>query len=178
MEYQANWEKALKYTEIIRPRINPLSKAGTTQLPYIFLSESLQDSSSTFVRKGHIGVDQPTLLLPPNNPQFDGFEMNEYQKNEMNTFMNFLLVRGVRFPSLNYHHSSFDIAVHDGKLQEAINFHKDVLQREENMTAGLVVGKEDCWQFSILVFVASQMIKSSEGDVDYLMKKLKREDPS
>lgn len=178
MEYQSGWEKALKYTEIVRPRIKPLSSAGTTQLPYIFLSESLHDSSNTFVRRGYIGVDQPALLLPPNNPQFDGFEMNEYQKNEMNTFMNFLLVRGVRFPSMNYHNISFDLALHDGKLQEAINFHKDLLQREENMTTGLVVGKEDCWQFSILVFVASQMLKSSDHDVEYLLRKLKGKDPS
>ena len=38
------------------------------------------------------------------------------------------------------------------------------------MHSGLILGPEDCWQFSVIIFAASQMAKSAEGDIKRLME--------
>lgn len=174
MDFERNWETALKTTEIVRARIKPLSTYGTTQLPYVFLCEALSDPKSTLVRKGKIEVEKPSLLLPSNTPQFEGFELGEKLKADVDSLMNFMLVRGVRFPSMKFSNVSDDISLHDGRLSEAIRYHQDLLQKEENLSAGLVVGKESCWQFSILIFAGSQMIKSADGDIKRLLEDYRR----
>ena len=66
MDIERIWEKALKRTEIIRSRIQPLDTFEATLIPYIFLSESPAGTSGTFVRKGQVLVEKPALVLPPN----------------------------------------------------------------------------------------------------------------
>lgn len=174
MDFEQKWETALKVTEIIRSRIQPLAASGATFLPYVFLCEMLADSRTTMVRKGKIEVGQPSLFLPPNTPQFEGFEMNAGLKSDVDSFMSFLLVRGVRFPSLKYNNIADDISVFDDRLSGAVKYHQDLLAREENLTTGLIVGRESCWQFSILIFAASQILKSADGDIRRLMDEYRR----
>lgn len=175
MDFEKNWETALKTTEIIRGRIQPLSSLGVTLLPYVFLSEVLADSKSTLVRKGRIEVGKPSLLLPPNTPQFEGFEMSSSVKTDVDSFMSFLLVRGVRFPSLKYNNIAGDLSVFDGRLSGAVKHHQNILEREENLTTGLIVGKEQCWQFAVIIFAASQMLKSADGDIRRLLDEYRRQ---
>jgi len=42
MDIHDSWEKALKATEIIRPRVQPLQTFEATQIPYVFLAESVR----------------------------------------------------------------------------------------------------------------------------------------
>ena len=78
MKAYENWEKALKKTEIIRPRIQSMMTFSETSMPYILLSESSINMGDTVVRKGEVVVERPTLILPPNIPQFEGFEFVGY----------------------------------------------------------------------------------------------------
>ena len=59
--------------------------------------------------------------------------------------------------------------IQPGSLSKAIEEQKTLLQRHENVHSGLVVGPEDCWQFSILIFVAGQVMRSAEGDMRRLL---------
>ncbi len=58
MDIEKTWEKALKYTEIIRPRVEPLNTFRTTHLPYIFLTESSVNVGDSVVRKGEVLVEK------------------------------------------------------------------------------------------------------------------------
>ena len=169
MNIERSWEKALKRTEIIRPRIQALNTFESTAVPYILLSESLGSSGGSLVRKGKVLVERPALILPSNHPQFEGFDMDAEKRYDADLFMQFLMVRGVRFPSLQYHNLTYSLALHDGRLQEAIDDYKKQLQQEENVSTGLVIGPEDCWQFSILIFVGSQILRSADGDIERLL---------
>ena len=73
MDIQELWERALKNTEIIRPRVQELHTFSSTQLPYVFLSESSINAGDTVVRKGEVLVEKPSLILPADSPQFEGF---------------------------------------------------------------------------------------------------------
>ena len=168
MNIQDAWEKALKHTEIIRPRVHPLHTFATTHLPYLFLAESSVNSGDTVVRKGEIMVEKPSLILPSNAPQFEGFDFEEKLHLNPDLLTSFLLVRGVSFPSLKYNNKTDSIDIYEGRLKTAIEHYTSTLQREENVHTGLIAGTDDCWQLSVLIFICGQVAKSSEGDLKKL----------
>lgn len=173
MDFEAYWEKALKKTEIIRSRVQPLSTIGVTHLPYIFLAESAVNQGDCVVRSGEVEVEKPSIILPRNHPQFEGFDSDEVSFKS-NLITDFLFVRGIRFPSMKYNNKTHSLDVREGRLQASIDFYLAKLQREENTSTGLVIGSEDCWQFSVLIFVCSQILRSAEGDIQKLLDQYKK----
>ena len=173
MDIHDSWEKALKATEIIRPRVQPLQTFEATQIPYVFLAESAVNHGDTVVRKGEVTVEKPSIILPPNLPQFEGFEFDEKFSGVEDYLTTFLLVRGIRFPSMKYENKIESLDVREEKLSKAIEFFSHALQRQENVTTGLVIGPEDCWQFSVLIFICSQITRSAEGDIHKLFDRFR-----
>lgn len=174
MDLQETWEKALKRTEIIRPRVSPLSTFGPTHLPYIFLAESSVNIGDTVVRKGEVVVEKPSIILPQDFPQFEGFESEEVSAFNLDMLTSFLFVRGVRFPSLKYNNKTHSLDLREGKLQQSVDFYRHELEKQENVNSGLVLGPEDAWQFSILIFIAGQVVRQAEGDIKKLWEKYKK----
>ena len=169
MNIQDIWEKAVKKTEIVRPRVLPLATYAATTLPYISLAESAVNSGDTVVRRGEVTVERPSIVLPFNAPQFQGFDFEKEMQVNEEFFKSFLLVRGVQFPAMKYNNLNHSTDIFEGSLSKAIEHHKEQLQRGENVHTGLVAGPEDCWQFSILLFVCGQVAKSADGDIRRLM---------
>lgn len=174
MDIQEKWEKALEKTEIIRPRVQELLTFSPTDLPYIFLSESTVNIGDTVVRKGSILVEKPSLILPLGLPQFEGFNFEKEPDIDDDRVANFLLVRGVKFPSLKYNNKTYSLDIFEDRLKKAIEHYSDKLQREENVNTGLIIGPEDCWQFSVLIFVCTQVVRSTNGDIRKLLDEFKK----
>ena len=174
MDISKAWNKALKNTEIIRTRVQALMTFSQTVVPYIVLSESTINAGDTVVRKCEVVVEKPSLILPPNLPQFEGFEFEKDFSEDENSLINFLLVRGVTFPSLKYNNKTISLDIYEGKLKDAIGFHLEALQQEENVNTGLITGPEDCWQFSVLIFIASQIAKNADTDVKRLLEEYRK----
>lgn len=172
MDIEKYWNKAIKHTEVIRSRIQILSSSSDSTVPYILLSPSEVDSNDTIVRKGSLRVQKPSLLVPPNNPQFDGFEFDGNFSVDQNSLVNFLLVRGIQLPSLNYNNQSNTLDVFAGKMSVAIKHYKTLLEEKENITTGLITAPQDCWQFSLLVFICAQINKNVSNDLNFLFKNL------
>lgn len=169
MDFTKGWSKALRETEIIRPRVQGLKTAEDTGVPYILLTESLVNVGDTVVRKGEVVVNRPALVLPPDNPMFHGFGFEKQGDIEENFLVNFLLVRGVRLPSFHYDNQTQALEVFEGKLSAAAQHYRERLQREENVTTGLIVAPEDCWPFSLLLFICGQVAKNADEDLRKLM---------
>ena len=169
MDIEKAWEHALRKTEIIRSRVRPLLATEATRVPYILLSESTINDGDTVVRKGEVIVEKPALIIPPNNPQFNGFEFGEDQSVDQNSLVNFLLVRGVSIPSLKYDNKTSFLDVYEGKLSKAIKDHKDDLLKAENVSTGLLACPEDVWQFSLLIFICSQIARNADMDIKRLI---------
>lgn len=174
MNIQDAWEKALRTTRIVRPRVHPLETYATTPLPYIFLSESSVNAGDTAVRRGEILVEKPSLVLPFNLPHFDGFKFEEEMDVNEDLLMSFLLVRGVSFPSFKYNNKRSSIDVFEGRLSKAISHYGEMLQREENVHTGLIAGKEDVWQLAVLMFISNQVARSADRDVKKLFEDFRR----
>lgn len=167
MNTNETWERALNNTEVIRPRIKPLEIYDKTVMPYIFLGESCIHENTTVVRKGQVVVDKPTLILPPSMPQLDGFDFESEKE-----VMNFLFFRGIHFPSMKYNNKVSYLDIYDDRLAKAEAFYRRELQSKEDIKTGLVIGPEDCWQFSVLIFVCMMASRSAERDIERLMQDL------
>ena len=176
MDMHGAWEKALKNTEIIRSRVQALLTFADTRVPYILLSESTLNIGDTVVRKGEVLVEKPSIVLPPNLPQFLGFDFEKETEFSKEAITNFLLVRGVTLPSLKYNNRTSSLNIHEGSLNGAIEYFSNQLQKEEDVHAGLIAGPEDCWQFSLLIFICSQVAKNAETDIKKLLDEYKKRD--
>ena len=123
------------------------------------------------VRKGEVLVEKPLILLPPGSPQLDGFDFRDASRQQQEMITNFFLVRGIEFPSLKYNNKTYSLDVFEGRLSRAIDKYTQELQKEENVTSGLIIGPEDCWQFSVLIFVGMQILRSIDNDIKNLMNR-------
>ena len=165
MDIHELWDKARKHTEILRMRMQDLSSADITNVPYVFLAESSLNQGDTVVRRGHVLVERPSIVLPGFSPQFEGFAFDQELQVSQETVATFLLIRGVHFPSLKYRHETSSLDLFEGNLQKAVTHFQDQLQRAEDIKTGLVIGLEGAWQFSILLLVGMLVIRSAEGDL-------------
>jgi len=169
MDLQEKWDRAVRETKILRPRLRTLLVFENTELPYISLAKSAVNIGDTVVRKGKVVVHKPMIVLPGNFPQFEGFNFEEDDKIDENEIGRFLLMRGVSFPTLKYSNENHTIDVFEGSLDKAIGHFTRQLERKEDVHCGLIVGPEDCWQFSVLIYVGTLAIRSAPSDVEKLL---------
>jgi hypothetical protein len=176
MNIQDAWEKALKKTKIIRPRAQELQTFSDTPLPYIFLAEALVNKGDTIVRQGEVLVEKPALILPYNLPHFEGFDFEKEFEIGPDMVTNFFIVRGVIFPSMKYNNKTQSLNIYEGHIEKAITHYSELLQRKEDVHSGLVVGPEDCWQFSVLIFICGQIVRSADTDLKKLLERFRKKD--
>lgn len=173
MDIEEIWQKAIKNTEILRMRMRQLETFTHTEISYVFLAESTLNLGDTVIRKGKILIEKPAIILPGNMPQFQGFEFEDIFNIDPYRVADFLLIRGVRFPSLKYNNQTSSIDIYEGPLKKAIKNYSNRLQRTEDTTTSLITGPEDCWQFSVLIYVCSIVSRSAEADVKKLFDRFK-----
>lgn len=174
MNIMDRWEKALKKTEIIRPRVQPLQTFSTTEMPYIFLAESSLNIGDTVIRKGKVYAEKPSIILPENLPHFEGFEFEKDLETTEDTITNLFLVRGVRFPSYIYNNEVYSLDIFEGRLKLAEDIYKGKLQKKEDVRTGLVIGPEDCWQLSVLIFILAMVAKFADKDLRNILENLNK----
>ncbi len=174
MDLQEIWAKALKNTEIVRQRMQPLSSTADTQLPYIFLAPSEVNSGDTIVRQGTITVTKPSIILPQTFAHLEGFDLEKDLKFSPDTVINFLLVRGIQLPNLKLANSAMQVDVYEGKLEKARSLYAERLARAEDTVTTLLAGAPEAWQFSILIFIALQAGRSADRDVRAILEEWKR----
>lgn len=169
MNFQEGWEKALRETEIIRSRVKPLATFEATRLPYIFLAESQLNVGDTIVRKGEVLVEKPAIILPNHLPQFDGFDFEKEFSSGADFLNTFFMIRGIHFPSLHYNNKVNSLDVFEDQLKKAADHFSADLQRREDIHTGLLIGPEECWQFSVVIFICHQILRQADGDIKKLL---------
>ncbi len=176
MDIEALWNKALQSTEIHRLRLEYLSTFHPTQIDYIILSRSDISEKDTVVRKGFIQIMQPLIILPPDYPMFEGFEFKENIGIESDSIRSFLYMRGVRLPSLKYYNQTYTLDVWEIGVSDALSKIQNELERKEDTKTGLIVGPNDVWQFSLLIYVACLVNRSFDNDLKKIIDKYKQQD--
>ncbi len=77
---------------------------------------------------------------------------------------------------MKYDNKAETLKIYDGHIEKAIKHYSNALQRREDVHSGLVIGSEDCWQFSILIFICTQIAKSANSDIRRLLDRFRKED--
>ncbi len=175
MNIQEGWENALRNTKVVRSRIKSLMTFEDTKVSYILLSKSSVQKDDTVVRKGDVVISKPSIILPPNIPQLDGFDFEDETGFQSNMLASFLMVRGITMPSFKYNNETFSIDVREKDLEDSIAYYQEKLQRKEDVHTGLLVAPQECWQFSLLIYLCTQAAKNTENDVRNLLKKYQSE---
>lgn len=175
MDIESLWKKALARTEIVRARIQMLLLSSDTQVPYILLCESSINHGDTVVRTGSVNVSRPSIIVPPNNPQFEGFDFEGEEALDADSLINFLLIRGISLPSMNYDNKTNTLDMYEGRMSQAVKHYEKDLQQKEDVSTGLIIGHEDCWQLSLLIFVCSQIARNADADLKKLMNDYKKD---
>ena len=175
MDLEKLWQKALSKTEIHRARLSHLHTFGPTELPYVLLTESSVNTGDTVVRKGKVKVDKPLIILPQHYPLFEGFEFDKDLHLDSDMIRSFLLMRGVALPSLRYSNLPYSIDLHEESLKNTIEHYKDLLEKKEDIRRGLIIGLDDAWQLSLLIYVVAMVSKSADNDITKFFEKFKEE---
>lgn len=168
MNLANRWQKAVRQTNVLRWRKTHLATFDNTILKYSFLGESSVNSGDTVQRKGRIVVHKPLLILPESMPQFEGFDFLKDLGVDEDELSRFLLIRGVSFPSLKYRHETDSISVLEKPLDDATKYILEKLDKENNTDTGLLVGPEDCWQLSVIIYAGGLMSRSASRDINRL----------
>jgi hypothetical protein len=171
MDIEELWEKAQRKTEIVRGRVKALPTFVSTKVPYVFLGESEVNEGHTVVRRGKVTIEKPLILLPEDLPQFEGFNFKEDLDMEQGTMQMFFLMRGVRFPSLKYNNFVDKLSLEEASLAKTAAKYKKTFERKENVNTALLLGSEDCWQLSVLLYMASLIGRCARTDIINLMEK-------
>lgn len=166
------WEKAKEKTEVLRGRAKGLSTFKKTDVPYVFLGESSVNEGHTVIRKGKVVVERPVILLPENTPFFEGFDFEGELHMNQDAIQMFLFMRGIRFPSLKYNHTGTKLDLSEDSLSVAAEKMKRKLEKEENVTTALILGPEDCWQFSVLLYIAGLVGRCARLDMQNLIDRI------
>ncbi|MFC1479984.1 hypothetical protein ACFL5Y_00865 [Candidatus Omnitrophota bacterium] len=173
MDIEQLWEKAQEKTEIVRGRVKGLPTFESARVPYIFLAESVVNEGHTVIRRGKIIIEKPLILLPEDLPQFEGFNFKEDLDIDQGAMQMFFLMRGIRFPSLKYNNTVETLDLEEMSLAKCVGKHKKRLEIKENVKTALILGPEDCWQFSILIYMASLVGRCARNDIMNLMDRFR-----
>lgn len=173
MDIEYLWEKAQKNTEIIRGRIKALATFEYTNVPYLFLAESVVNEGHTLIRKGKVIIDKPIIFLPEDMPQFEGFDFEEEMGIEHGAMQMFFFMRGIRFPSFKYNNTVDKLDVEDSSLAKCVEKYKQKMEQEENVNTALIIGTEDSWQFSVIIYIAMLISRCARNDIANLMNRFK-----
>ena len=174
MDVSELWDKARRSTEILRMQLQDLATFERTPVPYIFLGESSLNAGDTVVRRGHVVIERPSIILPNFSPQFEGFAFEESSRFTEEALATFLLIRGIQFPSLKYRHQVSSLDVFEGSLQHGIRHFTSQLTAAEDIRTGLVIGPEAAWQFSVLLLVGALVVRSTDGDLRRILEAWRR----
>lgn len=175
MDINKFWERAQQRTEVVRGRAKALATFRNTRVPYLFLAESTINEGCTVVRKGRVTIEKPMIVLPDDMPRFEGFEFDKEMDIDSRSVETFFFLRGIRFPSLKYLNTVDDLDLENRSLARSVRRHKNRFEREENVNTTLLVGPEDCWQFSVLLYMAELVARCAKSDIVNLLNKY-RED--
>lgn len=172
MDIEQLWDLAQEKTEIVRGRARALDTFAATAVPYIFMAESAVNPGNTVIRKGKIVVEKPMIVLPDNMPQFEGFDFEEEMDVEQDVVQMFFFMRGIRFPSMKYNNALEQIDVEEGSLSKHVDRDRKKLEKEENVSTALIIGPEECWQFSILFYMAALIGRCARTDIMNMMDRM------
>lgn len=163
MNFEKQFNLAIKNTKILKNPKHRLSTFGQTRINYFFLAEVAGFKDRSRLREGLVIAEKPKLITPDlMKNRFEGFgpESEEFGKWLTHKY-------GESFRALEYKFRNEDKSTHieyssTPLLAERII--QDLIEKENNQSA-VIFGPDQCWQISIMKFIADECIASFESNI-------------
>jgi hypothetical protein len=148
--------EALQTIKIYKQYQKELFTFGPTKLPYVFLAKK---EDMTRVREGIIKVEKPIITSPYQQDIYEGWEDAAIAINWGSRFLH--------SPN-KYTHEELRAYNIPESLEEATSHYKTKLQNDET---GLITGRDDLWDVSLMIYTTIMMAKSVDSVVTELMER-------
>jgi hypothetical protein len=153
-------EEVWQQTKIVKSSKRKLYTFGETHLPYILLAKSFVRDVDTVVRKGEVVVGRPLLFGPnSNHPVLEGFgdigqELRSY-----------VLSRVAYIPPYKYSNGVHSVRIMSEIQENLIEKISKQLDAEEDILTGVIKGRPDFWEVSVMKYVAEMIVLSLPSNV-------------
>ncbi len=171
IDIEKKWEEAVKKTKIVRSRYNKLETFKKTIVPYVLVNESLVNKGCSVIREGSVEVSPAFIHLPYSEYELLNFKFKETTNYSDEIIKSFLLIRGVRLPSMKYRNTEVKLEVKEKPVDEIIKEYLEYFQRTEDIETGLIISIPDIWQFSLIIYIATLAAKSVDNDIKNFLDK-------
>ena len=169
-KFKEFWRK----TEVIREYHHTLYTFGGTKLPYLFAAEHPRLSNRVVVRKGHILVQKPQILLPGYyyGPEFaEGFEHAQALPSEA-----VYLFRAMGLPySKVSNRAQTKEEMEYGRLQDVLDKFEGRLEQQEDSETGLIKGVPAGTEVALMRYAFGLIVKSAPENVREFFEHLRRQ---
>ncbi|MFN3551341.1 MAG: hypothetical protein ACK4WJ_06005 [Endomicrobiia bacterium] len=169
IDIEKKWEEAVKKTKIIRSKYGKLETFKKTIVPYVLINKSVINKNTTVVREGKVEVSPVMIHLPKGNFEFYGFDFKKTTDYSDDLIKSFLLIRGIQLPSMKYSNTEIKLDVFDKPVEEVVEEYKNLLSRKEDIETGIILGIPDIWQFSLIIYLSSLVVKSVDNDIKNIL---------
>ncbi|MDR1533805.1 MAG: hypothetical protein LBU64_01700 [Planctomycetota bacterium] len=162
MEMEEAFRLAQSNTRFIKERKNLLYTFGATRLPYICLSQAIDNLESVNIRRGEVTADKPKIAIPGEDFSFEGFEKPEQTWGEP---MAVLLARHITLPPSKYINKQGAMIREQGPLSAAIERVINRLENDNDVRTGVIAAPDQVWNLSVLLYAGSQVARSASANV-------------
>lgn len=163
-------------TKFIKVRKNLLYTFGATRLPYVCLSEAVDNADFVTVRSGEVMADKPQIAVPGDMLAFEGFEelMREFGGNGHGGGYDdgygdnpiLALARRISIPPSKYVNKADGAPSREsGPLSEAVQRTVNRLENDNDVRTAVISAPEQVWGLSVLLYVGSQVARSAPSNV-------------
>ena len=173
MEMEEAFKLAQSDTRFIRVRKNLLYTFGSTRLPYICISQSLEDGHAV-VRQGEARAERPHIAFPGADFSFQGFEgLVDDAALDNHDEIAIVLARRISLPPSNYINEPGVSRKESGSVDSAIERAITRLENANDVRTAVIAAPEQVWGLSILLYVGSQVARSAQSNVSEHFERLR-----
>lgn len=172
MELDEAFKRAETDTKFVKVRKNLLYTFGGTRLPYICISQMTGDGDFVMVRSGEVLAEKPQIALPGEMFAFEGFEdfWEEFADGEPVVS----LARRISMPPSKYINKSEGAPKREtGPMSAVVDRVVNRLENDNDVRTGVITGPEEVWGLSIFLYVANQVARSAQSNVQEHMEHMR-----
>ncbi len=171
MDFNEALQYASQATSIARARKNLLYTFGSTRLPYICLSAAEDEEDQVQIRRGEVTAEPPKIALPGENFSLEGFEADP--ENDALPYL--LIARRINMPPAKYVHRADSTQKRHGSLPELVEKFVQDLERDNDIRTAVISGPDRFWTLSVLLYVGSQVMRSTPANLTEHFEHLRRQ---
>ena len=165
------FQAALETTDIIKERKYSLFTFGITKLPYFFVGRSEFDPHDTVIREGRVVVEKPHIIVPGNNPMFEGFEFDEDMPVDEGDIKYILMSRRIQLPSLRYINSEQSMDVENIAVDEKVSQLCNRLDSGSDTITAVIRGESRFFPLPLIIYVGKMILRSTGDNLTELFEK-------